>query len=190
MRTEAERTVAGQRVSPVIPSARLSNAPGVSDLSRRDERLLGRYFFFFPFLSYLFFLSVHFFFFFSFFFFLFLFSPFFPLPFFFISVFSPGLSLFFLSFPELGVSEKGGYQACSFSSLSPLQVLSFEKNCFGRQRMVTVCTRHDREETRQTSDYYYCNSTRETLNINTKSTNNKIHPQELEEIFSLYKCHK
>jgi len=25
MRTEAERTVAGQRVSPVIPSARLSN---------------------------------------------------------------------------------------------------------------------------------------------------------------------
>ena len=43
MRTEAERTVAGQRVSPVIPSARLSNAPGVSDLSRRDGRLLGRY---------------------------------------------------------------------------------------------------------------------------------------------------
>ena len=46
MRTEAERTVAGQRVSPVIPSARLSNAPGVSDLSRRDGRLLGRYYFF------------------------------------------------------------------------------------------------------------------------------------------------
>ena len=46
MRTEAERTVAGQRVSPVIPSARLSNAPGVSDLSRRDGRLLGRYFLF------------------------------------------------------------------------------------------------------------------------------------------------
>ena len=47
MRTEAERTVAGQRVSPVIPSARLSNAPGVSDLSRRDGRLSGRYFSFF-----------------------------------------------------------------------------------------------------------------------------------------------
>ena len=33
------KTVAGQRVPPVIPSARLSNAPGVSDLSRRDGRL-------------------------------------------------------------------------------------------------------------------------------------------------------
>ena len=53
MRTEAERTVAGQRVSPVIPSARLSNAPGVSDLSRRDGRLLGRYLFFLS-LSFLF----------------------------------------------------------------------------------------------------------------------------------------
>ena len=70
MRTEAERTVAGQQVSPVIPSARLSNAPGVSDLSRRDGRLLGRYFSFFFLLSlslffFLFFVVVVFLFFFS-----------------------------------------------------------------------------------------------------------------------------
>ena len=55
----SRKSVAGQGVSPVIPSARLSNAPGVSDLSRRDGRLLGRYFSysFFPFLffSFLFF---------------------------------------------------------------------------------------------------------------------------------------
>jgi len=41
----SQKMVAGQRVSPVIPSACLSNAPGVCDLSRRDGRLLGRYFF-------------------------------------------------------------------------------------------------------------------------------------------------
>ena len=58
------KSVAGQRVSPVIPSARLSNAPGVSDLSRWVGWLLAVIFFFLLLL----FLLLSLFFFFSFFF--------------------------------------------------------------------------------------------------------------------------
>ena len=110
--------------------------------------------------------------------------------FFFFSVFLSWLVTFFPFFPRVRCVWKGRLPGLLiFFSFSIASTFFWEQLVLLWK--VTVCTRHDSAETRRTSDYYYCNSTEDWMQIQNQQTV-KLHPQglikELEEIFSLYKC--